>query len=201
MQNTLNWTIQMKKVANKMRYATGLIRRLSWHFPNSLLKQIVFGLVISSLRYGLSVYGPVRMNDTEAKNSQCSHLQKILNENMRILARKKLSDRVSIENLISLTNLPSVNRLSIADKLMEVWKSFNISGYPSSNIFTKIEKPPHLMLRSNTRGDMLIPFGSKNDLVKVCTRLWNDAPLEIRQATSHNIAKNRILKYVRKFPI
>ena len=114
MQNTLNWWLltQVTKVASKMRCATGLIRRLSWHCPNSLLKQIVFGLVISNLlRYGLSVYGTGRMNDTEAKNSQCSHIQKILNENMRILARKKLSDRVSIENIISLRNLPSVNRL------------------------------------------------------------------------------------------
>ena len=42
----------------------------------------------------------------------------------------KISDRISIKELLHKYNLPSENQLSAEIKLTEVWKSSNLPNYP-----------------------------------------------------------------------
>ena len=44
---------------------TLLIRRLSWRIPRDLLLPLIDGLISSKIRYGLPVYGRVRLREED----------------------------------------------------------------------------------------------------------------------------------------
>ena len=49
---------------------------------------------------------------------------------MRTLEKVKISDKVSIKQLLENQGMMSINKTQDQVKLMEVWKSVNINNYP-----------------------------------------------------------------------
>ena len=85
---------------------------------------------MSKIRYGLQLYGKVR-TDEECQNcDDFKVIHKKQNDLLRFLAGCKISDKVSIKSLLDKFNTISVNQLNAQIKLLEIWKSLNIVGYP-----------------------------------------------------------------------
>ena len=95
----------------------------------SLLK-IVDGLFTSKIRYGLQLYGKVRRNDADPTSEIFKDIQIIQNNLMRYITGKKISDKISIKQLLEDTSSLSINQMNAQIKLAEIWKSLNIQNYP-----------------------------------------------------------------------
>ena len=102
-------------------------------------------------------------------------------------------------------NLLSVNQLAAQIKLLEVWKSVNLEGYP-------IMLEPYNNNLSQS-GHSLRPQGDRifKDMSKLhkaessfnidAARIWNAAPKTVTSAITLSLAKKSILLFVKSLPV
>ena len=136
--NRLKWDSHVyapNGVLSSVNKRVGILKRLSYHIPRNNLPQIATALVSSKIRYGLSIYGSVRTNDEAILTCQQKDLQIGLNKAMRIVTGKKLSDRVSVGDLCSESQMTSINRMCAVDKISLTWKSLDNPASPLSDSF------------------------------------------------------------------
>ena len=107
-----------------------MIRRISNNIQNERLKLIVDGIWTSKLRYGLQLFSEVRLTELQPKNKVMCQIQKSQNKLMRIMSHVKTTDRKSIKDLLSETDMLSVNQTAAQIKLTEMWKVVNDPLYP-----------------------------------------------------------------------
>ena len=60
----------------------------------------------------------------------CLELQRMQNKMMRLVSGTSIQDRISIRNLLEMTNNISVNQMNAQIKIQEIWKALNINHYP-----------------------------------------------------------------------
>ena len=106
------------------------IKRLMNHLNNKAMSKIVDGLFTCKIRYGLQLYGKVRLNAQDPINAELKDIQIAQNRLMRVLTGKKLSSQVSTKELLNLTNMLPINQLNAQIKIMEIWKAANVPDYP-----------------------------------------------------------------------
>eukprot|EP00095_Tigriopus_kingsejongensis_P009470 maker-scaffold322_size207131-snap-gene-0.12 protein:Tk09470 transcript:maker-scaffold322_size207131-snap-gene-0.12-mRNA-1 annotation:"unnamed protein product" len=92
LQANLGWTDNVAGLVTSLNQRVGLVRRLLKWIPRCHIQPIVDGLVISKLRYGLPVFGQVRLQDTDPTHGNMKKLQGVLNDLMRLVANKRISD-------------------------------------------------------------------------------------------------------------
>ena len=101
--------------------------------------------------------------------------------------------------------LLSVNQLAAKIKLEEVWKSINKEGYPIKLEPYKLdqcEQKYDLRPKSNrTFNDSFRLKKSEHSFNIDAARLWNAAPIDIRTATTLNIAKKLINSFCQSLPV
>ena len=112
-----------------------------------------------------------------------------------------LKDHVTSISLLKKYNLPSVNQLSGEIKLTEAWKSIHVPNYPfkivPNNTFVSNSDRS---LRTNSIRIWKDTANSKAGINSFCmdtAKLWNNCPVEIKNATSIGIAKSAIKKFTR----
>ena len=97
----------------------------------------------------------------------------------------------------------SVNQINAQVKLTEMWKAQNVENYPiKGEVKTKIEE--NRTTRSNTRGDLVIHGKSENcnsAFINDASKLWNKAPMIIKDCKTINSAKREIKKFVTSLPL
>ena len=153
----------------------------------------------SKLRYGLQLYGETRISNEDTLTKEFENLQKAQNNLLRTLECVKIKDRRSVSKMLSSQNRLSVNQLQAQVKLTEMRKANNVKGYPLN-----IEKIKHAPNSSVTRSVTAENFKEpKTTLTFIgdATRLWNKAPLGIRQAKSIGIVKKEIKLFCKNLPI
>ena len=124
--NRLKWDEHVygqNGVLSAVNKRVGVLRRLSNYIPRKYLPQIATAIVSSKIRYGLGIYGTVRTNNRDPHDNHQKDLQIVLNKAMRLVTGKKLSDRVSINDLCTESGMVSVNRMSAIDKISLTWNS------------------------------------------------------------------------------
>ena len=124
---------------------------------------------------------------------------------MRLLAKVTYNDRSSTSTLLEKTGFLSVNQLAASIKLAEVWKSINEEKYP---IQLELNKKSSL-----ETGRILRPSSSriwnqdasstaaKESFSRNVAKIWNSAPLGIKNAKNIKNAKIEIAKHCRTLPI
>ena len=178
------------------------INRLKNHINRTALTKIVDGLFTSKIRYGLQLFGRVRLSDQDPINGDLKEIQMAQNRMMRSLQGKKLSDQTPIKDLLQATNMLSINQLNAQIKILEIWKATNINDYP-----LKLNKkeiiPGQTNTRSCTQGRLVVP-GTIPIMQKTCItdaiRLWNSSPTEVTSATSLSMAKKVTKTFVKTLP-
>ena len=101
-------------------------------------------------------------------------------------------------------DLLSVNQLAATIKLQEVWKSIIVPGCPISlDPFKKSVNQTHVLRTKNYRvfNDTSRLAMSQSSFNIDAAKIWNAAPLEIKNSTSISEAKKQIIFFVKSLPI
>ena len=116
-----------------------------------------------------------------------------------------LKDHISTKFLLEKHNIPSVNQLNGEIKLLEAWKSVNISDYPfkmeannlNKNVSDRILRPSSLKIWKDSAKSK---SGTNNFSIDTA-KIWNNCPEVIKQARSVGIAKSEIKKHCKSFQL
>ena len=195
-QNNLQWKSHINQLQSSLNQRVALLRRLKQWLPIGSLGQIAQGLILSKIRYGLSVFGQPRLEETDPLTNQCQPLQTIVNNVMRLISGKKLSDRVPIRDLHACTGIPSVNQMTVQAMLMEAWKMMH--GHSGLKMFEKVDG----VTRAASAGDVKIPksVGNKiNGYAYYASKIWNNTDAEIRNIENLTSVKPKIKRYAAGF--
>ena len=115
-----------------------------------------------------------------------------------------ISERRPTELLLKNTGLLSVNQLAASIKLSEVWKSINLVNYPiqlEPNVVGKPDTDRTLRTSScrlwnqdaKTRAE-------RESFSRNAAKIWNNAPLAIKNATTLTAAKKEIKRHCLTLP-
>ena len=100
-------------------------------YPNTdSLLRIADSLFTSKLRYGLQLYGQVRLNNEDSSNHDLDALQLCQNKLARRLNGVRLFGRRPTKYLLENLKMKSVNKINCQIKLLEIWKSQNFADHP-----------------------------------------------------------------------
>ena len=187
---------------NKRLFA---IRRVANHVPHDKLIQLAHALWMSKLRYGLQLCTNVRILESETRNANMKSAQIAQNKMMRLLAKVPYNDRTSTSELLEKTGLLSVNQLAANIKLTEVWKSINENDYPIQLELNKKApsdsdrnlRPTSSRLWNQDANSM----AAKESFTRNVAKIWNTAPLSIKNANNIKSAKKEIAKHCKSLPI
>ena len=105
---------------NKLNSSLFAIRRLSQKVPLNVLKRVADAICVSKIRYGMALYGQVRLKEEDPHSPLMNSIQVALNKVARIICNVKISDRISTRELSDRSGLPSINQLAAEVKLLEV---------------------------------------------------------------------------------
>ena len=190
-------------VISALNQRTYLIKRLRNHINPERLRKVVDSIWTSKLRYGLQLWATVRTENSEAVKKLVSEVQKAQNRLLRVLERKRLSDKVPIREMLDNQNMLSVNQLAAQIKLAEVWKARNGENYPVKMEFRTVNENG-TSTRGATNGKA-VETGktqkSRATFIGDATRLWNKAPKSILRAETMMKAKREIKKYCKTLPV
>ena len=174
------------------------IKRISSHLPNNKISTIVDAIWTSKLRYGLQLFSEVRVTDDNPQSNIMSQIQKAQNKLLRVLCKVTISDKKSIKDLLSETNMLSVNQMAGQVILTEMWKIINDPVHP---LTIDIKKYTNGMeTRSVTQKDV-IETSTRKGFIGAGSRLWNKAPENIKSAKTIGTAKKAIKSYCSSLPV
>ena len=182
---------------------SNLLRRLSRAISRDRLRRIADSLYVSKLRYGLQLYGKVRLSDKEPSESLLDSLQVTLNKFARFIHGSTLMDRINTKTIYEETQLFSVNQIMAQIKLIEVWKSINITDYPIQ-WKSRAELIKKEGLKSSNKPDLVIKGRTviqDSTFINDTARVWNTAPQDLKNCKSLYSVKNQIKIYSRTLPI
>ena len=171
--SSMDWKTHISKLQTKLHQRLGILRRLKNKVPQSKLKIIAEAIFTSVARYGIAVYYKPRLHSDPTCEEQ-TKLQVIQNKMLRLLAGKRPSEKVRIEDLLRKFNLMSMNQMASYHVLMETYNAINMGSS---------EKIRDKLLPTNTTSRYLtVPLFTKSSCRSFsyfASRLWNQLPLEI----------------------
>ena len=160
-------------------------------------------LYTSKIRYGVQLFGKVRLTEQEPTETLLESLQITQNKFARFVHGSSLMDRINNKIIFKESNLLSVYQINAQIKLIEVWKSKNIDSYPIQ--WTKRnEVIKRSGLKCTNKPELVISGTSliqSNTFINDVARVWNAAPNEIKMCKSIGSAKRFIKEYIITLPI
>ena len=86
---------------------------------------------MSKLRYGVQLYGNIRLSNEDPANKLLGNIQIAQNKYARFLNGTNLLDKIPTEDIFKELQIPSVNQVNAQIKLLDVWKSQHSKTYPT----------------------------------------------------------------------
>jgi hypothetical protein len=191
-------------LCSSLRRRLFMLSRLAHILPQESLIRIADGLLMSKIRYGIAVYGRVRMSQEEPVNKEQKSIQVIINDMLRIICGKKRRDQVPVSSLLQETGLLSFNQLAVQAVLSLAWKIQVMENHPLIHLMPKITSSTNIVTRSQERGNVETPSGGnkiRNSFIYQAAKLWNAAPMEIKEAKTFTSAGRKIKRFAMTFPI
>ena len=206
--NTLSWNDHVDGkggLLNAVHQCLGALRRISHSVPQSSIPCIASAVVASKIRYGIAVYGQVRMNGSDPTSEASQKLQIALNDAMRICLGKRRRDRVYVTDLIEQTGMKTFNRMAVEDSMRLVWQAVHVESSPLSHIVNREGNDTNgRASRSRSRGDLqnraTTTLGQRN-FPEPAVRLWNKSTQTLRDADSRLSAKREITRFANSLPL
>ena len=158
---------------------------------------------MSKLRYGLQLCNKVRTQIEDPLNANMKAAQIAQNKMIRMVEGVSLKDHLPSKTLLDKHNLPTVNQLAGEIKLIEAWKSINISNYPfkMEQNSQNIDQSERTLRPSTTKvwKDTAKTKAASESISIDCAKLWNHAPAEVKNAPTLWAAKKAIKKHCKQF--
>ena len=180
-----------------------MIRRLKNVVKSEALMKISDSLFTSKIRYGIQLFGCVRLNDSDPTNGLIDDIQLIQNKLVRLLNGKRIKDRISTKILLSKVGMLSVNQLNAQIKLLDIWKAINVKDYPYKPMYIEREEA---IVQTRACSAKILKEVARSNLSKGtfrndALRIWNLAPSTIRDCKTLYAVKKVIKIYVTSLPI
>ena len=199
--NDLKWSDHLSKLQSKLMTRLYTLRKLEQVIPKSLLKTVADGIFMSVLRYGLGIFCPIRVTQSDPHPSSISGIKVAFNDMLRLLCSAKREDHMSVEEMLKKLNWLSVNQIAAEVRLIETWKSIH-TNYCLSNVFEK--RVSSYETRAAGKNALEVEEKSRlreNSFQFPCTKLWNIAPQSITNAQTESFARKAIRDYVKTLPL
>ena len=162
------------------------------------------GIFMSQVRYGLPLYCPVKIKEEDPTPGCIDKLTVAFNDCLRLITGNTRQDHTSIKNMLEELGWLSLNQLSAETRLIQAWNTAHVEDYCLQDTLTKRRKGSY-----STRGSEVDHFEpgkdnritSSGSFVNQTAKLWNQAPIQIKSATTLEQAKSLIRSYVKTLPI
>ena len=139
----------------------------------------------------------VRLSEKDPRTVWGKKLQVIVNDVARIVARKRRSDHVRVEDLLKKAGLEAVNAIICSNSAMLAWRASRPKS-PLHGLFQ--EMMPNGSTRSRAAGKIeVLPPNTKNLALWNMATTWNAIP-DLRVAKSEEKAKQVVKKFVKSIP-
>ena len=146
--------VYLKELADSVLYRKYVVGRLSAHLPPHVLKMFARAVVLGKIRTYIHLSLKVRLSPRDPKTEGGNKLQVILNDVARILLRKKLMDRVRVEDLMKKSGFESVNSMVCSASAMLAWRASKAT-HPLHGLFKDMS--PRGNTRSKSAGKLEVP--------------------------------------------
>ncbi len=183
----------------------GITRRLSYHLPPRAVSRMCNTLFMGKLGYAVAAAITPRLTQADPPTHGLQAWQVVINDAARCILGCRMSDRITIETLLTRAGLPSANRMAIRAAAIETWKAIKVRDGPdqSPNPLGSLIGDPGAgpkSTRSTTEGLLRPPQCNKDTLVWTSYRLWNSCE-ELRLAKSLPAAKRAAKKLAAAAPL
>ena len=184
--SNLNWKVHIKALSTKISRAIGFLKHSKTFLTRDTLKTLYTGIVEPHFRYCCSVWGSC--GATERKL-----LQKLQNRAARILTNSPFD--ADARPLLNTLGLKTIQEMIDTETTIMVFKALNSLAPEYLSDLFKRNSESHLRVLRNTSSDLQLPNKTtKNG--QLCfsykgAKLWNALPLEIKQASSLQIFKQK----------
>ena len=177
----LKWDEQFKTVKNKICGGLASLKKLKNSLPQSKLCSVYYAIVESHLRYADVIWGSLPTRKLET-------LQRLQNRAQSIIESARLKDNWSCDWL-NVNNLISFDRSVMTYKIMNklspesLWDKFELRSMHSSYVTRNCHDLQ--IPRLNTEH-------AKNGFKYSALKMWNDTPVDIREAPTLGCCKKRL---------
>ena len=117
--NDLNWSKHIDELEDELRFRLYKLRKLEQSLPKALLKKVADGIFNSILRYGLGIFCPIRMKETDPVPSSMSGIRGIFNNVLRLLCNSRREQHTLIKTMLQKVGWMSINQLACEVRLVE----------------------------------------------------------------------------------
>ena len=155
------------------------------------------------MRYGIHLCGKVRLSNEDPTQGFMEELQKAQNKMLRLLNNSRIKDKITTKSILAKLNMLSANQINAQVKLIEIWKARNVENYPIHCQKIKYDQDTRTT-RASKRGDLITEAStvkSQATFINDAIKIWNAAPLIIKNSKTLAIAKKEIRKFVTTLPI
>ena len=183
---------------------TFTIRRIRNQLPKKEVKKVVQSLWMAKLRYGLQLCNQVRLKPEDSENQNMKAAQIAQNKMLRMLDGVSLKEHITSSSLLTKYGLPSVNQLAGEIKLVEAWKSIKVPNYPFQMEESNPNRLSERIVRESTTKkwkDSANCKAARESIGIECARLWNNAPISVKNAPTLAGAKREIKIFCKSMEI
>ena len=198
LDSKLHLQVYLKELADGVLYRKNVVGRLSAHLPPHVLKMFARATVLGKIRTYLHLSLKVRLSENDPKTEWGRKLQVIVNDVGRVVAKKRRTDHVRVEELLKKGGLESVNAMVCSSSAMLAWNASKPES-PLHDLFQGML--PRGSTRSKAAGMIEVPApNTRNLALWNITMTWNAIP-DLRVAKSEGKAKQIVRKFVKSLPI
>ena len=169
-----------------------------------MLKSVADGIFISLIRYGLPLYCPLRLKESDPNPVIIKDLKKVFNDCLRLLNNKTWEDHAPIEEMLHALNWSSINQLCGETRLIEAWKTVHTEKYCMQEILPIKKKNEHISTRSNDSTlfeQGIVNKFSNSRFLNMTAKVWNECPRDIKEEINFGKAKVLIKEYCKNLPL
>ena len=179
----LNFEEHMAKLVKKVRQAQGAIRRVSRQVPKNLGCVILNAVLVAKMTYSAFLF--------LSNKKHLKKMQRMLNESIRFVARKRISEKVNMRELAKQMKIPNLKKIYYRQTFMEMIKM----GDKREKIFVKASQKTRDFAQDKLRNYGKRQIVKKSSIAKmVC--LWNGNVKEINGTKLMQIKKYAKKKFI-----
>ena len=152
---------------------------------------------------GLPLYCPIKISELDPTPGCIDKINVAFNDCLWLLTGNLRQDHTSIENMLEELSWISLNQLSAESRLIQAWKTAHTENYCLQDTLTRRRKGAYPTRESETT---LFEPGDDNRItsagsfVNQTARIWNQAPISIKNSSTLEQAKRQIRSYVKTLP-
>ena len=196
----LNWKAHVEKLCLTLLKRLGLLRRIRYKVPREKLRIIAEAIFMSKIRYGIAVYMKPRLQEEDSLSRDLHKLQVLQNDMVRMLSKKKRSDKVNMADLRRKMGIMSVNQIAVYHILIETFNIVHFNSVEKIRNKLVVEKRENCkVLRSSAKGQLAVIKKPKESCIGFtysASKLWNKLPEEISCQESPKSFKKMVKAWI-----